>query len=199
VLKGIPQKPVFKNVRDNDRKRVLAFVPADTVARYKKVYAELQSRLLSGSFRRETRESPDVHTFLAARGLGVSQPVAGHRPPLKPVAAFAGWDTVTHPVFARFMEAVKNRQLIEPRGQSAYDYYRQLEKENAEGELTLAANEKLFSALVSKTQKLIDSYIFGKLENQSQRAFDLAYQELQTARHLIEEDNPYRKVLAPKI
>lgn len=199
VLKGTPQKPVFKNVRDNDRQRILSVIPADTVMKYKKTFAELEKRLASRSFREELLRAENFGGLLAAKGLGVPRYTAETSLIVRNISEPKPKDSVNHPVFARFLEAVNRKQLIEPKGQSAFDYYRQLEKEDAAGELTIAANEKLFSALVSKTQKLIDKYIFGKLEDRTRRAFELAYLELLTAKNLMEEDNPYRKVLDPKI
>jgi len=199
VLKAIPQKPVFKNVKDNDRQRILAVVPKDTVTKYQKLYDDLKKKLLSKSFRNELRNESDVNGFLAAKGLAPFFHASTHLAQHSIAAAPPTNNFHNNEIYTQFLEALNRKHLIEPKGNAAYDYYQKLVLQNPEGEITNAANEQLFAALVSKTQKVIDNYIFGKLPDRSKKTFDLAYNELLTARNLIEEDNPYRKTLNPKL
>lgn len=181
----------FKNKTDGYDVFLTSELNKDTVARYKKIVEQTMARIRTG----------DESYYLASRGVSglssiPSEPAINESIPFRNSLTE---DTSGSVLYADFLKAVSLKKLLEPAGESAYDIYQQLEKEESKKEIVKSAGSKLFSALVAKCQDLIDAYLEGTLKNTEKQTFDLAFRELTVAKTLITPNNPYSNILIPKI
>jgi tetratricopeptide (TPR) repeat protein len=199
------QQPFFPIEKEIDRQRIISVLPKDTVAKYKEIYNTIKNQLLA-SFKKNQKVSiEDINKIYASKGWqsNVKKEYEAKPIEINTTETFIKnsyfLDSVNNEIYLKFMNAIHEKQLVEPEGKSAFDYYKQLEKNEINANLLEEANQKLFIALTSKTQKLIDNYLRGKSEDRSKKTFDLAFKEIKVADNILESDNPYRNVLKPKL
>lgn len=199
------QQPFFPIEKEIDRKRIISVLPQDTVLKYKAIYKIIQNKLQASLFKKEKIGIENIAEIYASKGWGQQSLLNENSSIIKSnstekiIEKLVLSDSTDNEIYNNFLQAIEEKKLVEPEGKSAYDYFKLLELRKVNFGILETANEKLFIALTSKTQKLIDNYLKGKAENRSKKTFDLAVKEIKLADNILEKDNPYKEVLKPKL